>query len=139
MRSLPAWKRIGRKTLVYQAQGTFRIRVREFAIKIGDLRSEQQALVNDRSTGKGRNVEHSRVFDAGLPDLILRPLAHHIELALEGVFIHFGCTAHKNLLDVRLRSARHSADCGSVDRSVSPAQQSEALFTHDALKNSFAL
>src|SRR6202030_1962816 len=79
------------------------------------------------------------VFDAGLPNLILCPFAHYIQLALENIFVHPRSPFHENLLDVRLRSPRHPADRRSIDRRIAPAEQSQAFFADNALQSSFAL
>ncbi len=139
MRALPTGKRIGREALVHQAQRADRIGIGKFAVEVRDLRGEQQAFVDDGAAGKRRDVEHLRVFNAGLADFIFCALAHDVEFALEGVFVHAWSAAHENLLDVGLRSARHAADRGGIDRRIPPAEQGQAFFANDALENSFAL
>src|SRR5262249_31476118 len=119
---LPAWKSIGRETLMHEAERARYIGVRELAVEIRDLRSEQQALIDNSSTRKRWNIEEFFVFDVGFCDLALRTFAHHIQLALEGVFVHLRRTANKNLLNIRLRGASHAADCVAVHWSVTPAE-----------------
>ena len=79
------------------------------------------------------------VFDIRIRDLALGQLAHHVQLALEGVFVHAGSASDKDLLDVRLRGAGHPANGVPLDRSVPPAEYREALFAEDALQNAFHL
>src|SRR5262249_30495885 len=41
------------------------------------------------------------------------------------------------LLDIRLRGARHAADSRAVNGGVAPTQDLEALFAHDAFYDAF--
>ena len=52
---------------------------------------------------------------------------------------HALAAADEDLLDVRLRVARHAADGGAVDRRVAPAEHGETFFADDALDDAFAL
>ena len=47
--------------------------------------------------------------------------------------------ADEDLLDVRLRAARHAADGRAVDGRIAPAEHGQAFFAHDALHDAFAL
>src|SRR5271165_3448970 len=133
MRPLPTGKRIGREPLVHQAKRADRIGIGELAVEICNLGSEQQALVDNRAAGKRRDVEHLRVFNAGLADFILRPLAH------DSIFVYSRRAANEYLLNIRLRSASHAADRGRINRSIPPAEQRQAFFSDDAFENSLAL
>ncbi len=46
--------------------------------------------------------------------------------------------AEEDLLDVRLRGARHAADGAALDRRIAPAQHGESFFLRDALEDAFA-
>src|SRR5579863_8725224 len=116
MRTLPARKSIGRESLVNQAESTDCVRIGKLAVEILDLWCEQKSLVNDRAARKRRDVEHLRVFNARLADLVLRALAHDVEFTLEGIFIRARRAADKYLLNVRLRRTSHAANSRSVHR-----------------------
>src|SRR5579872_5340524 len=122
MGALPAWKSIGREALVHEAECADHLGIGEFAIEAGELRGQNQTLVNNRATRKRRNVKRGRIFDVGVAYFVLRALAHEIKLALECVFVEIGRASYKNLLDVWLRSPRHAADCGCEAGHVTPAE-----------------
>ena len=121
VRQLPGGKRVGAEALVHQAQRAHHFRVFQFGIEIGDLRRQQQALINDRARRKRRHVEEALLGNIALGDLGLGALAHHVELALQLVLRHALAARHEDLLDVRLRIARHAADGRAVDRRIAPA------------------
>ena len=121
MGALPTGKCVGRKALVDQTESADHIRIGKLAVEVRELGSQHQPFVDDGSARKRRNVKHPRVLYAGLPDLILCTLAHHIQLALESVFVKTRPAADKNLLDVRLRGPRHTPNRRGVNRSVPPA------------------
>src|SRR5258708_22131909 len=121
MRSLPTRKRVGGKALVHQAKRAGHVWVRKLLVKIGDLRRQQQALINNGAAGKRWNVEYTRIFDAGGRYLTLSALAYHVKFPLKYVFIRERTTSHKDLLDVRLRTSRHAANGGSEARCIAPA------------------
>ena len=88
VRQLPARKRVGRKALVHQAQRAGQFGIQQLLIEIGDLRREQQSLVDNRARGKRRNVEEILLLQIGLGHGRFRALAHHVQLALERVLVH---------------------------------------------------
>ena len=76
--------------------------------------------------------------DAATSDF--RALANDVELALELIRGHArAACADENLLDIRLRGARHAADGVAVDRRIAPAEDREPFFADDALEDAFAL
>src|SRR6266849_7162997 len=139
MRPLPTWKRVGGKALVHQTHRAGYVGIGKLLVKIGDLRCEQQTLINNGAARKRGNVEHTRIFDAGDCHLTLGALAHHVELPLECVFIGERTTSYKDLLDVRLRTSRDAANGGTEARRIPPAEYRQSLLAHEALQNSFAL
>src|SRR6266849_4992046 len=139
MRPLPTWKRVGGKALVHQTHRAGYVGIGKLLVKIGDLRCEQQTLINNGAARKRGNVEHTRIFDSGDRHLTLGALAHHVKLPLECVFIGERATPYKDLLDVRLRTSRHAANGGSEARRIPPAEYRQSLLAHNALQNSFAL
>ena len=122
MRELPAGKSVGGEALVHEAERARHIRIRKLAVEIRNLRSEQQAFVDDGACRERRNVEHAVVLHVRGGDFRLGPLANNVELALEGVFVHDSCAADENLLNVRLGAAGYAANCGGVDGRIPPAQ-----------------
>src|SRR5207253_706693 len=48
-------------------------------------------------------------------------------------------TGYENLLNIRLRSARHAANGITVDRSIAPTQGGESFLTDDPLQHAFAI
>ena len=87
MRPLPAWKRVGGETLMHQAQGAGHLGIGKLLVEIRDLRGQQQAFVNDGAARERRNVEYSGILNSRGGDLTLGALAHHVEFALESVFV----------------------------------------------------
>ena len=67
-------------------------------------------------------MKRARVFDTGRGNLILSALAHDIQLSFEGVLVGKCAASYKNLLDVRLRAARHAADGIGETRRIAPAE-----------------
>src|ERR1019366_10192178 len=58
MRQLPRGKRNGGKSLMDEAERAGDIGIRQFAVEIRDLRSEQQALVYDGPSRERRDGKH---------------------------------------------------------------------------------
>ncbi len=79
------------------------------------------------------------VLDTRRGNLILGALAHHIQLALKSVFVCECATSYKNLLDVRLRTARHPSDRAREAGRVAPAKYGQSFFADNALENALAL
>ena len=121
MSELPGWKRIGGKALVDQAERAHRVRISKLVIKFGDLRSQQQTFVDDGARRKRRNVEEAFVRQIRGRDFGFSALAYDVQLAFELVFSHARCASYENLLDIRLRCARHAADGIRVHRRIAPA------------------
>ena len=138
VRQLPGGKRIGGKTLVHQAKRTHHIGIVQLGIEVGNLRRQQQAFIHDGAGRERWNVKEVLVLDIGRGYFGFNPLAHHIQLALELIFRHALAATDKNLLNVRLGSARHAADGGTLDGRIPPAQHGEAFFAHDTLDDAFA-
>jgi len=124
---------------VDEADGARYFRVFEFLVEVGDLRGEQEALVDDGAARERRQVEEIAVTDVGGGDLVFATLADGEEAALEFVFAHAGGAVDEDLLDVRLRVARQAADRVGIDWGVAPAEDGEALFANDTLDDAFTL
>src|SRR5262249_33650520 len=139
MRQLPTGESVGREALVNQTERAHGLGIGEVAVEICDLRRQQQAFVDDRPTRERGDIEEFLVLNIRLADLLFRALANHIELALEGVFVHFQWTSYKNLLNVRLRVSRHAADGIAVDGCVTPAQNAQAFLANNAFENAFTV
>ena len=60
----------------------------EVLVELGDLRSEQQALVNDRARGERRKVEKAFLPQVRSGDRRFGLLAHYVEFAFERVLLH---------------------------------------------------
>src|SRR6266851_7060088 len=139
MRQLPTRKGIRRKPLVYQAERAGSVGIRKLGVKISNLRRQQQAFVYDGPCRKRGNVKELFVLDVRLGNLQLRPFADHIQLALKRVLVHLRRTRYKNLLYIRLRSPRHSANRVSVHRSIPPTQGGQAFFADNSFQNAFTV
>ncbi len=113
--------------------------IAQLGIELGDLRSKQQALVNDGAAGERRDVEVAVAFDFGVRNLVFNPAASHIELAFEIGFRQGLQGLEEDLLDVGLRAARYAADGGAVDRRIAPAHHLESLFADDLFDYAFTL
>src|SRR5688572_12406197 len=137
MRQLPGRKGVGGEPLVDHAQRADHFRVREFPVELRDLRSQQQPFVHDGSRRQRRNVEYVLVLDIGLRDFPFRALAHHVKLAVQLILRQLLLATHEDLLDVGLRSARHSPDSFGVHWRVPPAEHFESLFVGNALQHAF--
>ena len=70
--------------------------------------------------------------------LSFRPLADYIELPFQSVLVHAVGAANEDLLDVRLRVARQTANRVAVDGSVPPTQNGETFFARDLFQDAFA-
>ena len=138
VRKLPARKRVRRKALVDDADRARQVGMRELLVEGRNLRRQQQALVNDSARRERRNVEKVFLFQVGLADDQLYLLAQNVELALERVLIHALSAANENLLDVRLRVARQTANGVAVDRRVAPTENGQAQLLRGLFDNAFA-
>ena len=78
MGALPAGESISRKTLVHQTKRAGYIGIGKLAIKIGELRSQQQSLVDHGPTGKRRNIKRRGVLNVGGAHFVFRALANDI-------------------------------------------------------------
>ena len=78
MGQLPTRKSVRRKTLVHQAKRASDVWIRELTIKIGNLRRQKQAFVNDSPRRERGNVEELLVFDVRFPNLLLSPFANDV-------------------------------------------------------------
>ena len=74
---------------MHQAQRAGHFGVEQFLVKVGDLRGQQQAFVDDGARGERGNIEKALLFEFGLRDGTLGALAHDVKFALERILIHF--------------------------------------------------
>jgi hypothetical protein len=139
MGELPSGEGVGGETLVHQAERAHQLRIAQLGIKMGHLRRQQQAFVDDGAGRKRRNVERGFLRQVGRGDLRFGALAHHEQFALQPVFGHALGAPHEDLLNIRLRTASHAADGRAVDGRIAPAQHGKALLADDALQDAFAL
>jgi hypothetical protein len=123
MGALPAGKSIRREALVHQTQGAHRVRIGKLLIEICDLRSEQQAFVDNGPRRKRWNIENLAVGNFRLPDFRLSPLSDYVQLALEGILIHLRgfAAAYKDLLNIGLGGSGDAADCRGKGGGVAPS------------------
>ena len=122
---------------MHQAQRAEHVGVAQLRIETADLRGQQQALVYDGTRRKRRDVEKALAGHLAGGHFRLRPLAHHVELALQLVFAHAPAAADEHLLNIGLRSPRHAADGRPVDRRIAPTEQAEPFFGKQALDQPF--
>ncbi len=140
MRQLPRRKRVGRESLVHQAQSAFRFGIEQLVVKLADLVSEQQSLIDNRARRKRRNVEEALVTHVGRNGhLRFRALADHEQLALKLVCGHPRRTSHKKLLDVWLRSACDTADRIHFYGCVTPPEHRQPFIARDPLEQALAI
>ena len=121
MSELPGRKSVGGKPLVDQTERAHRVRIGQFVIELGDLRSEQQSFVDDGARRKRRNVEEAFVRQIRGCDFRFSALAYDVQLAFELVFGHTRCAGNKYLFDIRLRCTCHASDGIRIHRRVAPA------------------
>src|SRR5277367_6208214 len=121
------------------AQRALDPRVGQFSVEVGDLRREQQALVDDGARGERRNVEEVAVLDLFAGDLVLDALANDVQLALEMIFIPAIRPPEEYLLNIGLRDAGLAPDSIAITRRVAPTENAQALFADDPLHDAFAL
>ena len=91
MGELPGGKSIGRETLVHHAQRAARLRIGKLAVKIRDLRREQQSLIHDGARRHGRDVEKRLLADIARGDLGFGPAADDVQLPFELILRHGAC------------------------------------------------
>ena len=127
----PGGEGIGGKALVHQAEGTANFRVAQLGVEAVDLRGQQQSLVYDGAAGHRRNIS--------VVQFALDALAYDVEPSLQLVFIHAAPAGDEDLLDVRLRPARHASDSGGVNGGIAPTEHRKALIAHDGFDHAFAL
>ena len=121
-----------------QAQRAHHLGIGKLLVEIGDLRSQQQSLVDDGARRKRGNVKEILLFEVGLAHRCFRGFAQHVEFALERVLIHARRAPYENLLDVRLRIARHASDRVAVDRCVAPTEDRQAFLARGFFQYAFA-
>ncbi len=123
MGKLPGRECVRRETLVHKAESAHRIGIRKLPIKLRDLRSEQQSLINDRARRKRRDVEEALVLDfRRFEDFPLGALHDDEKLALKRLLVHPGRASDEDLLDVWLAGAGDATDRIAVDRRVTPSE-----------------
>ncbi len=73
---------------MHQAERADHFGIAQLRVEVGDLRRQQQSLVDDGAGGERGNVEEALLGNIGLGDFGLGALADDVELALELVFGH---------------------------------------------------
>ena len=129
---LPGRERVGGEALVHQAQRADRVRVGQLAVEVGDLRRQQQSLVDDGARRERRDVEEALV--AACPEAATSASARlrtTYSLRSSASWSMPGRAPDEDLLDVGLRGARDAADGVGVDRAcrASPARSSPSSRT----------
>ena len=139
VRQLPGGESVRREPLVHQAQRAHHLGIAQLRVEVGDLRRQQQSFIYDGAPRKRRHVEELLLRQVRRADLDLRPLAHHVQLALQLDVVHALGAAHEDLLDVGLRHARHAPDGAAVDGRIPPPQHRQPFLAHDPLHDALAL
>ena len=127
-----------------QAESAGDQRIGQLEIELFNLRRQHQSLVDDGAAGERGDIECLLVLDIAGGNLVLGAAADAIEQALESILVQPGVIgsmgpAHEHLLNIRLRGARFAAHRVAVDRRIAPAENSQALFLGNPLKNTLAL
>ena len=118
---------------MHQRQGRFEARVLEVPVIGADLIREQHPLVGDGARGHGRDVVR-RLGVARRTDGVVHALAHHEELALEGVLVRAVVPAgDEDLPGHGLRGQDALPQDAVVHRDIAPAQHLLAALDEVAL------
>ncbi len=135
----PGGESIGGEALVHQADRADTVRVRQFAVKVGDLGRQQQTFVNDGAGRERGDVEEALVADLfRVGHFRLGALHHDVQLAFELVLGHAAGLADEDLFDIRLGGTGDASDGVAVHGGITPAEYSEPFLDRDALQNAFA-
>ena len=121
-----------------QAKATPHLGIRQLHVKVGNLRCEQEALVNNRSAGERGDIEEALFPQIGAVNFLFRALADDVKFAFQGIGIHAVRPLDKKLLDVRLRVAGQAPDGIGIHRRVAPTQDGQAFVARNFFQNGFA-
>ena len=134
----PGRERVGAEPRMDQRERAAHCGFVQIDVVLRHLVRQQQTFIDDGVAGEARDVEVFTAFDHGYPHGIFRPLADHVELALE-LRRRERAARDEDLSDYRLGPARLNADRVAVYRYIAPAQEMRVFFGDDLLEELFAL
>ncbi len=134
--AFPAREGVRAEARMHDAQGRLEGGMREVQVEGLHLLGDEHALVDDGLAGEAGEVEVVRRGLGLALGGLLGPLAHDVELALEGHVVQGPDRALRDeeLADMGHDRARDVAERGHVDGEVAPAEAGEPLFEDDLLE-----
>ena len=138
VRAIPAREGVGAESRVHQRQRRLHGGMHQVREVLRQLLGEQHALVDERAARQARDVPLLRAVHRRRSNLVVRALADHVELALEGRLIGKRRIApDERLAHEGFAGERGVAQGGTVGGDRAPAQEGLAFRLHDLLETLF--